>query len=200
MFTEVKNGTCERRIQPQKVIPETECVCVCVCVCVCRESSIWGCSWSRFITENRAYFLFVLFPNPNHVSDCHLLGLGLFKSISEPGSKPGRPTVSQKLTSNYTQTLCKHSNKLQSPYFSLVGFFCVCLYLSQEKGAWRWAGAQQGKQTAVTVGTAHCPALAVSFPTAAPSSEPRPYAAYADSRTAWKAGHPGWVHRASLWN
>ena len=149
MFTKVKNRPYNKWIQQQKMIPEMVRACVCVCVCVCTGSlQFGGCYWSHFITENRVYFLFILFPNPNHLSDCHLLGLGFFKSISEPGSKPGRPTVSQKLTTNYTPTLSKHSNKLvQSPCFSLVGL-CVYCYLTPEKGTGRWAGAQQWQRTA----------------------------------------------------
>ena len=125
------------------------CVLACVCVCMCVQGVFnLGAVTGHISSQKTVYFLFILFPNPNHLSDCHLLGLGFFKSISEPGSKPGRPTVSQKLTTNYTPTLSKHSNKLvQSPCFSLVGL-CVYCYLSPEKGTGRWAGAQQWQRTA----------------------------------------------------
>lgn len=53
-------------------------------MCV-RSLQCGGCSWSHFITKGRAYFYYV--PKPKHLSDC--LGMGLFKSISAPGSKPG---------------------------------------------------------------------------------------------------------------
>lgn len=113
----------------------------------------WGCGGVRVfnlgavlvlghVSSQRQGLLFFLLPQfPNHLSD-HL-GMGLFKSISEPGSKPERPTVSQKQTANYTPTLRKHSNK--SPSCCWLGF---SFYLSQEAGG--WAGVEQEEQPAVT--------------------------------------------------
>lgn len=108
--------------------------------------------------------LFLPLPQiPNHLPD-HL-GIGLFKSISEPGSKPERPTVSQEQTANYTPTLHKHSNK--SPSRCWLVFPSTCHRRQggglewSRKSSQQWWGNSQGWRE-------RCPLL-----TAAHSSEHR---------------------------